>query len=292
MKLSEINIRDPFVVPFEGKYYMYGSRVGTSNATWYWGDQTGFDVYISEDLENWSDPKAVFEKQEGFWGEYDFWAPEVHFYNGKFYMLASFNAEGKCRGTHILVSDTPDGTFIPVSKEPATPLDWECLDGTLWIDRQGRPHLVFCHEWLQIGNGTVCEVLLSPDLSKALAEPRVLWSAADHPGVAETWKTREGAVTDGPFLFRCGNGELLSIWSSFTDGDYSELIARSDNGDIDGNWTVQVEPLSAEGGGHGMIFCTVEGEKKFIMHRPNSPAGAERPVLTKLREENGNLFLL
>ena len=283
MKLNEINIRDPYILLHEGKYYLFGTK------NWGGGKVPGFDCYISEDLENFSKPVNAFSYYEGFMCKKEFWAPEVHFYNGKFYMLASFRAEGHCRGTHILVSDTPDGTFVPVSDVPATPLDWECLDGTLYIDKQGDPHLVFCHEWLQIGNGAVCEVKLSRDLSRVLTEPRVLWSAADHPGVAETWKTREGAVTDGPFLFRCENGELLSIWSSFTAGDYSELIARSDNGDIDGNWIVQVEPLSAEGGGHGMIFRTFAGEKKFIMHRPNSPAGAERPVLMELWEEKGNL---
>ena len=63
MKLTEINIRDPFVLLYGGRYYMYGSRVGK---------QTGFDVYISDDLEDWSNPKSVFEVQNGFWGTKDF----------------------------------------------------------------------------------------------------------------------------------------------------------------------------------------------------------------------------
>ena len=58
MKLSEINIRDPFILPFDNKYYMYGSRVGV---------QTGFDVYESADLKDWSDAKSVFEITDDFW---------------------------------------------------------------------------------------------------------------------------------------------------------------------------------------------------------------------------------
>jgi len=42
MKLNEINIRDPFILPYGGKYYMYGSRGF---------EAIGFDVYISEDLD-------------------------------------------------------------------------------------------------------------------------------------------------------------------------------------------------------------------------------------------------
>lgn len=288
MKLSEINIRDPFILPYDGNYYMYGSRVGQPTESRAWGDQTGFDVYVSRDLENWSGPKSVFEKNADFWGEFHFWAPEVHLYKGKFYMLASFKAVGKCRGTHILVSDTPDGTFAPLSKEPATPADWECLDGTLYVDKSGKPHIIFCHEWLQIDNGTVCEMELSDDLSQAVSEPRVLWSGADHPDVYEACKESGHYVTDGPYLYRSEGGVLLSIWSSFTAKGYAELISISDNGDIDGNWQVLREPLWAEDGGHGMIFKTFEGELNFVMHSPNE-ATCERPKITRIREENGLL---
>ena len=102
MRTEDINLRDPFVLLYNEKYYMYGSRPE---------EQYGFDVYISDDLENWSEPKCVFEKNADFWGTKDFWAPEVHFYKGKFYMLASFKVDGVCRGTSILVADEPDARF-------------------------------------------------------------------------------------------------------------------------------------------------------------------------------------
>ena len=44
MKLSEINIRDPFILPFNNQYYLYGSRVEV---------QTGFDVCIGRILTHW-----------------------------------------------------------------------------------------------------------------------------------------------------------------------------------------------------------------------------------------------
>ncbi len=281
MNLKDINIRDPFILPYNGKYYLYGSRVEI---------QTGFDVYVSTDLESWSAPISIFEKNEEFWGTTDFWAPEVHIYNGKFYLFASFKAENRCRATHILACDTPDGRFSPISKAPATPLDWECLDGTLYIDKNGKPHIVFCHEWLQIGNGTVCECELSEDLSYTVTEPRLLWSADDYPDIAHCMSDRFSYVTDGPFLYRCENDDLVSIWSSFNKHGYVELLAKSDNGDIDGNWSVYKAPISAEDGGHGMIFKDFFGNKLFIMHKPNSHT-LERPVILPLKEENGLLFI-
>ena len=291
MKLNEINIRDPFILPYEGKYYMYGSRVRITEACpRHWGEQFGFDVFISEDLENWSEPVCVFEKNPEFWGKEEFWAPEVHVYKGQFYMLATFNAEGHCRGTHILRCDRPDGTFVPVSPEPATPKDWECLDGTLYVDKKGKPHIVYCHEWLQIGNGTVCEQELSEDLTRTVSEPRVLWSASDYRNVASVKKDREAYVTDGPFLYRCGDGTLLCIWSSFDKSGYVELISRSDNGDIDGAWSVDDVALSGENGGHGMIFRDLEGNLRFTMHKPNSRT-KERPVILPLTESGSTLRL-
>ena len=281
MKLSEINIRDPFILSHNNKYYLYGSRVGVPTDELYWGKQTGFDVYESIDLENRSEPKSVFEKHDGFWGTRDFWAPEVHLYNGKFYMFATFKAEDKCRGTHILVSDSPEGPFVPVSENPATPMDWECLDGTLYIDKKGKPHIVFCHEWLQIGDGEICEAELSADLTKVVSAPRTLWKASEFKGVKSVRKNETAFVTDGPFLYRNADGDLYCLWSSFAENGYVELAAKSDNGDIDGNWTVLQTPVSEKDGGHGMVFRTFGGKEYFTMHKPNEPVTAERPVITE-----------
>ena len=77
MKFNEINIRDPFVLPFEGKYYMYGTRGSTT-----FGYATGFDVFVSEDLENWSEGHSIFEASPAFWADRNFWATdEVYIYN-------------------------------------------------------------------------------------------------------------------------------------------------------------------------------------------------------------------
>lgn len=290
MRLNDISIRDPFILVHDGRYYMYGTRVDNDKSYGAWGQQIGFDVYVSDDLENWSEPRCVLEKNGDFWATMDFWAPEVHAYNGRFYMLATFKAPGRHRATHILVSDTPDGTFVPVSPDPATPADWESLDGTLYIDKNGDPYIIFCHEWAQIGDGTVCATKLSRDLTAPLSEPRVLWRASDFEQVQTVRPGTTSYVTDGPFLHRCQNGNLLAVWSTFNKNGYVELVSRSDNGDVSGNWTLDDQPLSAEDGGHGMIFRGLDGQLRFVMHRPNTPT-LERPVLLPLSEQDGVLTL-
>lgn len=280
MKLNEINIRDPFILPYEGIYYMYGSR------GW---NYTGFDVYKSEDLNDWSEAIPVFEKPKDFWATKEYWAPEVHEYKGKFYMFASFHSDDKCRGTQILVSDTPDGIFKVHSKKPITPENWEALDGTLYVSGDGTPYMVFCHEWLQVKDGTMCAVKLKDDLSEPAGEPFVLFSASEYPHAT---KGAETFVTDGPFLYRTKNGKLLMLWSTSANDAYVEAICYSDNGEIDGNWIQCDEPLFDNDGGHGMLFHDKNGKLCFVMHSPNKPKHAERPVLKEITEtEDGFLKL-
>ena len=64
MKLSDIHIRDPFVLLHEDKYYLYGTRGATC-----WGAADGFDVFVSDDLENWSEPHEVFHNDGSFWAD-------------------------------------------------------------------------------------------------------------------------------------------------------------------------------------------------------------------------------
>lgn len=264
MKLNEINLRDPFVLLYEDKYYMYGSRVG---------EQLGFDVYVSENLEDWSEAKPVFKKTDDFWAERDFWAPEVHMYKGKFYMFASFNAENVHRGCAILVSDTPDGEF-KVHAERITPADWECLDATFY-EEDGAPYAVFCHEWTQIKNGEICVVRLSEDLKTTVGEPRLLWKAGDASWISSV--TGEGNyVTDGPFLYKDGD-KLRCLWSSFSTGGYVLATATAENGSINDCWKIDDELLYDKDGGHGMIFETKDGKKKISIHSPNSSFN-ERPT--------------
>ena len=78
MKLHDIHLRDPYILAENGIYYLYGTRPDGAR-----DKHQGFDVYISNNLEDWNSPISVFEKSDSFWGECDFWAPEVHKHNGK-----------------------------------------------------------------------------------------------------------------------------------------------------------------------------------------------------------------
>ena len=284
MLLSEINLRDPYVLPFEGRYYLYGTRGATC-----WGPADGFDVYTSADLRHWSAPQACFHNDGSFWADRDYWAPEVHVYDGAFYMFASFKSNERRRGTAILRAESPLGPFVPWSDGPVTPPEWACLDGTFYVDENGAPWMVFCHEWVQAGDGTVCAIPLTADLRGAAGSPTVLFHAseADWCSLKHHSSGIDGYVTDGPFLRRLADGSLVCLWSSFSEHGYTEAQARSESGTLQGPWR-QVPPLFWADGGHGMVFQSFEGELLLALHSPNIHL-EERPCFYPVREADGRL---
>lgn len=282
LKTSDIHIRDPFVLPIaaEKQYYLYGT---TGPEAWT-NSASGIDYYTSPDLQNWEGPFPAFRPPAGFWADRNFWAPEVHAYRGRYYLFASFKAEGRCRGTQILAADSPKGPFVPISEGPVTPPDWECLDGTLFVDADHQPWIVFCHEWVQVRDGEVCALRLSDDLTATAGQPHLLFRASEAKWAEEiNSKGRIGYVTDGPWLHRLANGTLLMLWSSFHKGSYAVGVARSSSGGILGTWEHEHEPLYAGDGGHCMLFRTFADDLLLAYHRPNSSPN-ERPYFIPVRE--------
>ena len=264
IKREELRIRDPFVYADKktGWYYMYGTTalVGAN------GFETNptFGVYKSRDLENFEYKEIFNGAKTDFWGTCDYWASEMHEYKGKYYLFGSVRAEGKHRGTQIFVCDTPDGEFKPVSDKPATPENWECLDGTLYVE-DGTPYIVFCHEWTQCKNGEICAQALSGDLKTPVGEPFLLFKATDNPFVTELGQNSGNYVTDGPFLWE-EDGKVKMIWSSFKDGKYAVFGAFADS--LRGKWS-HTDDLFDFDGGHAMLFNTLEGKRKISLHAPN-----------------------
>jgi arabinan endo-1,5-alpha-L-arabinosidase len=286
-KLEDIQIRDPFVLVADGRYHLFGS---TDPNIWS-GPATGFDTYVSDDLVDWDGPHPAFRPAPDFWSQTEYWAPEVHAYDGAFYMFATFVAPGVHRGTQVLRSLTPEGPFEPWSDGPLTPADWECLDGTLFVE-DGQPWMVFCHEWKDTIDGEIRAVRLTPDLRGTIGEPDLLFTASEAPWARhfEHHAVPEGQlpyVTDGCFLHRTGTGDLLMLWSSFGDGGYALGVATSASGRLEGPWTQAEQPLFPRDGGHGMIFRALDGRLYLALHQPNDTPNERARFFEVLETENG-----
>lgn len=288
--LDEIRVRDPFIYADTSTqtYYLYaqsGNRMKNPQP----GE--GVDVYRSKDLELWSEPTLAFQRPEGFWGGDEVWAPEVHRFGDKFYLFVSFNGREGGRGTQIFRADAPQGPFIPFSEDACTPPEQCCLDGTPWVEADGTNWLVYCHEWVQAGDGRMLAVRMSSDWNARIGEPVVLFTASQAPWITKfRHAERSGYVTDGPWLHRMKSGQLQMLWSSFGRGGYSVGVAVSRSGRVEGPWVHLPDPLFARDGGHCMMFKTLDGLQKLVLHQPNGGA-PERARLFAVEDRDESLRL-
>lgn len=273
---SEFRIRDPYVFadPKTKTYYLYETTP--------WNVGRGVNVRTSTDLERWSAPRRAMTMGSQYRCR-SVWAPEVHEVGGRYYMFATPTLEPdpkfpirsmsddpdfappKCyaltrRGVWIWRADSPAGPFELVSDMAATPHEVVALDGTLMIDPDGTPWMVYSHCWTQTKVGRMEAAPLKADFSGFAAKPIELFRGDTACG--------KDHVVDGPFLYRSPvTGQLSMLWSKFVDGSYSVLCCESKTGRVAGPWG-RFRVVFAGNGGHGMIFRGFDGQLRLVMHRP------------------------
>ncbi len=294
--LQDVRIRDACILPDAATqtYYLCTSIRPSEG-----GSRPGVGVYTSQDLIEWRGPHIAFEVPADFWGQEGIWAPELHAYRGRYYLFLTINTQDPIaepqpgwlpfvkRGSQVLVGDAPRGPFRPFRNRAHLPVEWMTLDGTLWVE-DGVPYMVYCHEWVQIKDGTVEVVRLTDDLSDIVGEPTVLFHGSDAPWGTGSRTYPGSYVTDGPFLYRTRTGTLLMVWSSFISGAYATGVAVSETGKLHGPWRQEPEPLFAEDGGHAMIFRRFDGGLMLVLHQPNQPPN-ERARLFELEDTGDSI---
>lgn len=277
LESSILKLRDPCVIKADGVYYMFG---------------TGWSGYKSETLDGkWESLGCVVEWPEDTDG--DCWAPEVYEYNGAYYMFTTYRSkETGYRGCAIFRADNVAGKYKLHSNGHVTPKDADAIDGSLYIDRDGQPWMVYVNEWTSTedGIGRFSCAKLSSDLTEFISEPIELFRADD-----AAWC--RSAVTDGCWIYECQDGSLLMLWSSWDEYGYCVGLARSASGDITGPWEHLDDRLYSQkmtgryDGGHGMLFTDYDGKLWMSIHSPNNmqPRRGEKPIFIPLKEENNLL---
>ncbi len=120
---------DPFVLLHDGKYYLYATNAPND----------GYKVFESDDLISWVD-KGFCLKKGDVKGEvldgYGFWAPEIIFYNNKFYMIYTVDEH-----LGVAVSDSPLGPFKQENKKWV--MEKNAIDGHFFVDDDGEVYLYY-----------------------------------------------------------------------------------------------------------------------------------------------------
>jgi len=271
-------IADPFVLRADGLYYLYGTS-----------DAHGFKVWSSENLVDWIPLGLAYSSTEDSWGTGSYWAPEVIFYKGLYYMVFSCKGPGESgMRLGLATSDSPEGPFTDLHV-PWFDYNYSCIDGHLFIDEEGTPYLYFekvgavGEFWNGTGYlwGVIFGVRLSSDLSRMEGEP-VLCIYPD-----QEWEHPESMharSTEGMTVFRNG-GKYYMTYSAnhYADPDYGVGYATAS--DPLGMWVKsEKNPILAKdmgsgisGPGHNCITRSPDGKEWFIVYHshadPDHPSG-------------------
>ena len=128
-------VGDPFVMRWNGRYYLYPSTKDGAR---------GIQVWSSDNLVEWK-YEGLAATDTKVTGAY---APEVVYYNGNFYMYTSPAGNGH----YVLQADNPLGPFEIITKNLGM-----SIDGDVFIDDDGKWYFYSAG-----GNGIVCYRMKSP----------------------------------------------------------------------------------------------------------------------------------
>jgi len=251
---SPVPLGDPFIMLYEGKYYAYGTHAAD-----------GIAVFVSDDLKTWSVPK---EAQNGFaldkddvYADHWFWAPEVYFVNGWFYMYFSAN-EHIC----VATSKSPLGPFKQKIKKPMLE-DEKGIDNSLFIDDDGKAYLSF----VRFNDGNNIWIAALEDDLKTIKKETM--TKCIH--VSQPWEKVWPRVNEGSFIIK-HKGIYYMTYSanSYESPFYGVGFASATN--IFGPWKKYEEnpilqkPGNLVGVGHSAMFTDKHGQLRIVFHSHNS----------------------
>jgi arabinan endo-1,5-alpha-L-arabinosidase len=226
---TDPRVHDPVMIRSGGTYYLYCTGFGIS-------------AFASNDMVTWKRLPEVFDtppewaKKEvpGFRGH--MWAPDISFYNGKYYLFYSVSTFGKnlsCIGLATntrLDPDDPEYQWedqgMVVKSVPGRDL-WNAIDPNLVMDETGSPWLTFGSFWRGIKLFRLNQSMESP------AEPQEWYTISARPRdiYTDDKEAGEGAV-EAPFIFRKGDYYYLFVSFDYCcrgiESTYKIMVGRSE----------------------------------------------------------------
>lgn len=266
----DLNISDPFVLQYNDEYYLYA----TSNS----GE--GFRCWKSQNLVDWEPGGWIFRKTEKTWGQRNFWAPEVLFHQGKFYLFYSSSGKtlfGEGMRICVAVADNPTGPFHELYA-PLFDLGYGTIDAHVYIEND-QPYLYFekvgavGEFWKRKGYlwGMIFGVELAKDFSKPISEPKL----CTYPEQAwEGPKSMWARSNEGMTVFKKDSLYYMMFSANhYADPNYAIGYATSDK-PLGSLWVkYEGNPIlkknlqkGVSGPGHNSIIRSPDGQELFIVY--------------------------
>jgi len=194
---------DPFILLHDGKYYLYSTNA-----------PDGYLVYESDNLADWEN-KGYCLRKEDVKGDKWFWAPEIMYRNGKFWMVYTSEEH-----IGIAVADSPLGPFRQEKQQWLS--ERNAIDGDFFVDDDGTVYLYY----VRFAGGNVIYGSRLDEVTMTLDEE----SECRLIAAEEEWETKLGLVAEGPFMLK-HNGKYYLTYSAndYRSIDYAIGYAVSDS---------------------------------------------------------------
>ncbi len=249
---TDIRAHDPVLIKEGDTYYMFCTGLGIS-------------MHSSPDMISWTKEKPVFDKSPDWVYEvvpnfrYHFWAPDIHFYNGKYYLYYSVSSFGKNTSAIGLVTNTtlnPDDANykwedqgMVVQSIPGRDL-FNAIDPNVIEDEEGYPWMTFGSFWSGIKLFKLIPNRNSP------AKPEEWYTIARRDREVFTDDRNAGnAAIEAPFIFKKDSMYYLFVsWDYCCKGEqstYKVVVGRSER--MMGPYLDKTGLAMAKGGGSIVI---------------------------------------
>ena len=286
---------DPFVWQHQGVYYAIGT--GPAEAAGQVNERQQrrvFPLLQSDDLINWRFSGNALLRPDPALGD-NFWAPEIAYCAGIFYLYYSVGHEDKHHQLRVATSPDPLGPYQDIGEPLINPeICAFAIDPSPFQDDDGQWYLFYAQDFLdtehdvRAGTALVVDRLLT--MTKLAGEPTVVLRAhhdwqrflADRRmyGGVYDWHTLEGPCVrkqgDRYYCFYSGGR-----WETENYGvDYGiadqVMGPYSDAGNEAGPRVLRSIPGSVLGPGHNSIAVSPNGQDYMVYHAWDAGMQARR----------------
>ncbi|MDF2387764.1 glycoside hydrolase family 43 protein [Nostoc ellipsosporum NOK] len=173
-------LADPFVWQYEGIYYAIGTgaaeaegmvdEIADTPDVKYNNKLCVFPVLRSFDFVNWDFVGNALLRPDPALGD-NFWAPEVAYCDGQFYLYYSVGHEDKNHQLRVATSDTPLGPYEDVGKPLVDPNSCPfAIDPHPFRDDDGQWYLFYARDFLDMEAGVRAGTALFVDRLQSMTK--------------------------------------------------------------------------------------------------------------------------
>ncbi|QCR25046.1 family 43 glycosylhydrolase [Pontibacter sp. SGAir0037] len=240
----------------------------------YWATATSsewaplFPLLHSKNLVDWETVGHVFPDKLPDWAEAHFWAPEIAYENGKYYIYYTAKKKGGNLCVGVASASSPTGPFT--DHGPLVCQEVGSIDGFEMRDENGELYLV----WKEDGNS---RGLPTPLWAQRMNEERTALTGEMFEMFRNDPGTWEGGLVEGPAIVKRGD-----YFYTFYAGDkccgrectYGVGVARARS--LRGPWEKHPQnPIMEKNDdwkcpGHGTVVTDQNGKDYFLYHAYNA----------------------